>query len=124
MTVPHKQCSFDNISFEFETIPWDDSLAVHKNSNNIKQLDQQSSKASVSYSNQLCVYAIFLKGLIIGLPLLSAHDSVLPLEQNGAQFCHRFWRSCSIEAKRPGFKRFRLLPLLKVGPDLTGRTAQ
>ncbi|KAK1611905.1 hypothetical protein QYE76_035578 [Lolium multiflorum] len=35
-----------------------------------------------------------------------AHDSVLPLEQNGAQFCHRFWRSCFVEAKRPGFKRF------------------
>jgi hypothetical protein len=78
----------------------------------------------VEVSQRQLLSDILIVGLIIGLPLLSAHDSVLPLEQNGAQFCHRFWRSCSIEAKRPGFKRFRLLPLLKVGPDLTGRTAQ
>jgi hypothetical protein len=30
----------------------------------------------------------FFLGLIIGLPLHPAQHSVLPLEQNGAQFCH------------------------------------
>jgi hypothetical protein len=45
-------------------------------------------------------------GLIIGLLLQPAQHSVLPLEQNGAQFCQRFWRSCCVEAKWLGFKRF------------------